>query len=255
VSRWIRKTNARQNIAVKHAVQHGKLTSDDYENGSPITAYYCFLCAPATGSPRNRPSPSAIGWQSNAGSSSSPGAAAGPSPAFVRRFAHWFLPDPRQSLQQQRPVPVSLENGLAPVATVQDVINSAAIFEAEFSGHGAAFAPKRAGGQLKMGLCGGHLSIMGDSFTISSPTTFSLMNRSLTIDPLAARSTPARKSREQILPSAIQSPSKPKNGAEARVDVAGFNLLQGPGMKVRHFREFLLGKPLLPAQVSQGFPE
>jgi hypothetical protein len=64
----------------------------------------------------------------------------------------------RQEVKEQRPVMVGLKNGLAPVATVPDVINRAAIFEAEFSGHRNEFAPENPTCQLNMRLCGDEMT-------------------------------------------------------------------------------------------------
>jgi hypothetical protein len=58
-----------------------------------------------------------------------------------------FLATFRQSVKEQHPILVGPENGFAPVAAIHDVIDRSRIFNSEFSGHGAEFAPEKASGQ------------------------------------------------------------------------------------------------------------
>jgi len=53
----------------------------------------------------------------------------------------------RQDVAEQHPIPVGPENGFAPVAAIQNVIDRARIFDSEFSGHGAQFEPEKTKGQ------------------------------------------------------------------------------------------------------------
>ena len=55
-----------------------------------------------------------------------------------------FLAGFAQGVEEEQPVLVAPENGFAPVATIEDVIESSGKFDAEFSGHAAEFAPENA---------------------------------------------------------------------------------------------------------------
>jgi 3-deoxy-D-arabino-heptulosonate 7-phosphate (DAHP) synthase class II len=65
-----------------------------------------------------------------------------------------FLTGFSQSLEKKDAIRVAQENGFAPVATIEDVLDRTWIFDAEFSGHGQEFAPDQAVSQQIMRLCG-----------------------------------------------------------------------------------------------------
>ena len=65
---------------------------------------------------------------------------------FLARFG--------QGVETQRSTLIALENGFAPVATIDDVIDRSRILDAEFSGHAHEFAPEKENRQRIMRLCG-----------------------------------------------------------------------------------------------------